>query len=211
MQPIRQRVAQENPAEGVDLTRFPQAQMRDVTLYRAQKAGYPSPEHYASGADGRFNLESPRGTWYLADDAEAAIFEYLGLDGYPYRVVPRGTADQFELWTLIAITRQRLADLKDRHAARFGVTSELGVMTPYDVPRQWATAFDDHGFEGVQYEPRFTPGCVAVALFGDVDGDSHPSVRKTSGREACELAGIQILETPIEAELDIVQTPAADS
>ncbi len=206
----RARVAQAEPSAGLDLSGFPSvtASAGDA-LYRAQGAGYDSAEYYASSA-GRFDLESPRGTWYLARDLESAIFEYLGLDGYAMRVVPRGTADQFEVWMFDAVEREQLADIKHRSAASYGVTSELGVMTPYAIPRRWADAFDAAGFDGIQYESRFTPSGVALAVFGDVGSETCPSGVRIEGYEACQSAGIAVVEIPTIGELEVVSPPSEE-
>ena len=112
---------------------------------------------------GRFDLEPPRGTCYLADDEIGALLEVLG----PIAVVSVDWARRLSLWQL---GPARPVPGRRHHRPRprgFGVTAELASMTPYDLPQRWAAAFAAAGYGGVRYRVRHDPGgSRALALFG---------------------------------------------
>jgi len=118
---------------------------------------------FSSDGQGRFDLEPPRGTCYLADDEIGALLEVLG----PIVVVSAGWARRLSLWYLGLPDQCRAADTTVRASRGFGVTAELASMTPYDLPQRWAAAFARAGYGGVRYRVRHDPGASrALALFG---------------------------------------------
>ncbi|RDI18033.1 RES domain-containing protein [Rhodococcus sp. AG1013] len=122
---------------------------------------------FASSGRGRFDLDDPHGTCYVAFDERTAIRETAGEVLASLGVITDEFATERSLSELRIPTRRQLADTCAETAADFGVTRELCTVTPYDVPRQWATTLAAQ-FDGVRYQSRFTTGSSAnaAALFG---------------------------------------------
>lgn len=200
----RQRVAQRSPA--VPLDGFPTHRLTAGTAcFRAHRRDL-GPWWFASDGGGRFDLPAPRGTCYLADDPLVALRERLG------PVLGEAGALPVSLLEATLVSRlpapgARLADLRSRGAADFGVTRELEVMVPYDVPQRWAAAFDVAGLEGVRYGPRLTPGdATSYAVFGPAgtaDGPTDPDAVV-----GAEVPGApRGLTRPRRDELTVVRPP----
>ncbi|MGN6722642.1 MAG: RES family NAD+ phosphorylase [Marmoricola sp.] len=139
---------------------------------------------YSSDGSGRFDLAPPNGTCYLGSSVGVAVRERLGrrLSAGP---VPAAVADQM-LVSRVRL-RARVADFTERAAERFGITREIGTITPYDLPRRWAGALHQAGHRGLRYWPRFAVAAedLSVALFaaagaGTRRGDPGPF----TGRDA---------------------------
>lgn len=133
-------------------------------------ASYTPP---ATGS-GRFDLASPNGTCYLADDVEAAVRERLGSKWgtrrYLTPVALRGTVVS-EVTPGVSVAS--VADTDNKNAVGF-VTRELASGAPYNLTQRHAAAFHAAGFAGLLYRPRFTPGAVrALAVFGQ-EGPPNP-------------------------------------
>ena len=204
----RERPAQLGPPE--DLTGFPQSQLRPGhRVYRAHLVSQ-GPWWFGSGG-GRFDLDPPRGTCYLASTALAAIRERLGPVLAGRRTVPRPALADVVV-SRLTVTEPggsiRLANLRSSRAAEFGVTRELESMTPYDVPRAWARAWDAAGLDGVRYGPRFSPGrASAYAVFGpqgeDVRRGTDPAPVAASA-----VSGVPgLVPLPRRAHLTVIGTP----
>jgi hypothetical protein len=101
----------------------------------------------------------------------------------------------------------RLAATTRRGAGRFGVTTELSTLLPYDLPRRWAAALRRHGFAGVRHELRHDQRArpSGLALFGAagaIGWDDGERERLTVKMVAD--FGVQVLEPPEAAILTIV-------
>jgi hypothetical protein len=187
-----------------DLTGFPVSNVpsRLVRICRADRATW----WFASDGRGRFDLAPPEGTCYLATDAYAAIREAT-------RPGPVSTA-----WVRARELRlvpppdpaARLAATTRTAAGRYGVTTELATVVPYDLPRRWAAAFRAHGFDGIRHQlhhdQRARPS--GVALFGPAsstggspDLDDGQRARLTPAR--VRAAHVEVLEPPSAAQLTI--------
>jgi RES domain len=162
------------------------------------------PWWFSSDAQGRFDLEPPRGTCYLADDEIGALLEVLG----PIVVVNPGWARRLSLWHLPLREQCSAADTTVRAARGFGVTAELASITPYELPQRWAAAFAAAGHDGVRYRVRHDPGgSRALALFGAAGerrrwprGRSRPVDDDLLDRLAAET-GIRVAPVPRLADL----------
>ena len=115
---------------------------------------------------GRFDLAEPHGTCYLGLTAGAAARERVGrflAVGLP---VPRGLVDGAVVSRVrLPRPRGRYAELAHTDAAGYGVTAELSSGADnYDVCVLWADALHAHGFDGVHYTARFSPGGDETAL-----------------------------------------------
>lgn len=152
-----------------DLTGFP-AVAPPKLMVRVCRAAQHTWWFSADGS-GRFDLAPPQGTCYLATDAYAAIREAT-------RLGPVSTA-----WVLARELREvappdpnaRLAATTRQAAGRYGVTTELATVVPYDLPRRWATAFHAHGFNGIRHQLR------------------HDQRARPSGLSSSEAAALTVL------------------
>jgi hypothetical protein len=196
----------------VDLTRFPrQLLSRGSTWYRQHQLG---PWYFDASPQGRFNLDAPRGTCYLASTPEAAAREFIGRDVARAGFVAAGLLRERYVSELLLPHDAGLAHLQDRRALGFGVVSnELCHMTPYDVPRTWARAFDAAGFGGIWYTLRYSTAAPrAVALFGPAgprdDWPVAPHPRAL--RNVVSGMRVRVLQTPGSAELTVIAPPSPD-
>jgi hypothetical protein len=139
--------------------------MRGAIVHRVTAAG-AGPWWFSSDGSGRFDLEPPRGTCYVADDPEVALLEALGpLASSP--VLSRSLLDERVLWSLPMPDQRDAADATARGARSYGVTAELSTVAPYDLPQRWARALAGAGFGGLRYRARHDPaGGRCLALFG---------------------------------------------
>lgn len=147
---------------------FPSCELRsNRPLYRGHSSTN-GPWWFSSSGGGRFDLNPPHGTCYLAYDVLTAIRETVGTALANTGVISDVFAADRQLSTLTVPRDRRLADTCADEAADFGLTRELVSMTPYTVPHEWAAAFAAL-FAGLQYQTRFTtgPNPNAVALFAD--------------------------------------------
>ena len=191
----------------VSLAGFPTYPVdEEVDLFRAHRRDL-GPWWFGNDGGGRFDLRSPRGTCYVALDPLSALRERLGpvLGGTPS--VPESLLEDAMVSRLRLPAARDVADTQDRRAVGFGVTREIETTVPYAVPQAWASAFDEEGFGGVRYGPRFTPGdASAVALFDDegakdwpVDADPVP---------ADQVPGAPVaLPSPRRSDLTVVRPP----
>jgi hypothetical protein len=152
-----------DPPEALD--RFPVWHVHAGTTFHRVTHGEHGPWWFASDGGGRFDLVSPRGTCYLADDPVLAVLEVFG-DLWP-GVVSAEFLSMRRLWTLALPSQCDAADTTVRAARGFGVTAELATVTPYELPQRWAFALAAAGFDGIRYRARHDPGGGrALALFG---------------------------------------------
>lgn len=184
-----------------DLTGFP-AVTTPKRLVRVCQAARGTWWFSADGS-GRFDLRPPEGTCYLATDAYAAIREAT-------RLGPVSTwwvqARELREVTPPATSR-RLAATTRQDAGRFGLTTELVTVLPYDLPRQWAAAFRRHGFDGIRHQLRHDQRArpSGVALFGPAGASNLDSGQPTALTiSAVEAAGVMVLPPPNAASLTVV-------
>ncbi len=183
-----------------DLTGFPASRppSRLVRTCRTDRATW----WFSADGRGRFDLTGPEGTCYLATDAYAAIREAT-------RLGPVSTA-----WVRARELRHvappdpqaRLAATTRTSAGRYGVTTELATVVPYDLARRWAAAFRAHGFDGIRHElrhdQRARPSGVALfATAGAADLDDGERIALTPAR--VRAAHVSVLEIPNAASLTI--------
>ena len=156
------------------------------------------PWWFSSSGGGRFDLSAPRGTCYIAFDETSAIRETVGEALASLGVIAHDFAAERALSTLRVPGTHDLADTCAAAAAAFGLTRELCSMTPYDVPRVWAAAFDVE-FDGLRYQTRFTtgPAANAAAVFGPSGEMSWPvDPRPESFAAAARRCGIAVQPLP---------------
>ena len=183
------------------LVKFPTITLsQGGTVYRSHKAhrsaGWRASIFEVDDAGGgRFDLQQPRGTLYVADDIDTAVREKVRGDIVGMQFISEKFAAAF---TVAAITVDRsteCADLASAQAAQFGATRELETDGDYTMTRPWAWAFAATGqVEGIHYGSRFTSGPArAWALFGAVGACKLQVIREIPGEEACRQAGIRVI------------------
>ena len=165
---------------------------------------------FCSCGDHRFDLSNPLGACYLGGDELTAVLEVLGPDVSDQQV-SRSFIDDRQLRKLPLPRAFSVADALHRKASGLGVTREIGTITPYDLPQQWARCFETGGLKGVRYGPRHdvAPGAWAVALFGRAGG--RKSWRKgeviptgTIEQLLAHECDIRIEPIPSSAEVSII-------
>jgi len=205
--PNRQGVQQTNPQPNVDLAAFPAKLIPAKRVVYRQHASKHSPWYFASGDRGRFNLDEPSGTLYLATTPKAAALELVGPDaaanGYINASVVNGRLIS-KLRTPVAI---RAACLTSPNALNWRiVVHELISMPTYIIPRAWARAFAVAGFAGLWVPLRFSdPKPRGIALFGKSGTRNWPrDVNPETARKVCEKNGISVIDPPHSRALNIV-------
>lgn len=188
----RERPAQRPPSRSLD--GFPGLHIDEGTMLWRSHREARGPWWFSSRG-GRFDLDGGRGTCYFGRDLEVAVREVAG----PFLVETGWIDSAFVAERVVSEVPVRggeLADVTSAEAARFGVTRELCTMTPYEVPREWAVAFDA-GFDGIEYHSRYTTGDLrSVAIFGRV-GEVHDApFSSISFEEAATQVGIEVRGAP---------------
>lgn len=192
-----------------DITGFPVTALRKgKILYRAHKKGL-GPWWFASDDGGRFNLDPPAGTCYLAADEETALRERLGPDMDANGMVSREWADETVVSKLSVQRGGRLAHTCHKDAPKFGLTREIATCTGarYGLSRKWARKFHAEGMRGVLYESRFTTEARpnAWALFDTAGARGWPvDPSPRLGHEVCERAGIIVIAPPTLPDLTVI-------
>lgn len=184
-----------------DLTGFPTT-TPPHNLVRVTRTGHPNGWFSADGA-GRFDLTPPEGTCYLATDNYAAIREATRLGPVSTDWV-RGRQLRY---LHPPDPAARLAATTRKAAGRYGVTTELATILPYDVPRRWAAAFRAHGLDGIRHQLRHDQRArpSGVALFGPAGTDDLPEASRTALTAATvESAGVRVLPSPSAMTLTVV-------
>ncbi|AMY56204.1 MULTISPECIES: RES family NAD+ phosphorylase [Nocardiaceae] len=141
-------------------------------LFRSHQASL-GPWWYSSNGGGRFDLEAPDGTCYLAEDEVVTLLEIFG----GQQVVPRYEVDARAASTITLDADIRLADLTANTGVALGVTAEIFTTADYPLTQRWAAALREAGFEGLRYWARhdLEHARRCIALFGQagVAGEEH--------------------------------------
>lgn len=205
----RESVALGDP-QGKDLSALPcHVPEPDRPAYRVHRLGL-SPWWYAHDDGGRFNLSSPHGTCYLAENETAAVREVAGESLVGLGVITADFADARAVSALRLPGSPRLADLTSSAAADAGITREICTCVPYDQPRTWARAIFASSFDGIRYFARFSTGAADIALAhfglsGQAEHDADPS--PTPLATVAAACGIRVLPRPRAAT--IIEPPAS--
>ncbi|MFN0030349.1 MAG: RES domain-containing protein [Acidimicrobiales bacterium] len=159
---------------------------------------------FSSDGTGRFDLEPPKGTCYLATDGRAAIREASRLG--PVSTTWIGTRQLRQLAP--PDPSAPLAATTHTRAAAYGVTLELVTVIPYAGPQRWAAAFASRGFAGLRHQLRHDARTRAsgVSLFGRAgqapfdEGHQAPLTAATA-----RAAGVAVHPVPSAGELTILK------
>lgn len=164
---------------------------------------------FSCSGEGRFDLEDPLGTCYLAETEGVAVRERCG------RIIAMGLPVPESVYADRVVSRVSApelggdgADLTAADALRAGITGELSATSEYVLTRQWADALWDAGFEALRYAARFTPGGreAAWAVFGRAGAQECGTVRDSRPlREVLHELGHPVLtrDALSEGSLDV--------
>lgn len=160
---------------------------------------------------GRFGLEQPVGTCYVATDPLTAICEK----------VIRGRVDLEPVDLRGKVIRELpipkafvLADAPS--AAHLGLGRSFSSEYPYDTCREWAAAFHDVGFRGIAYWPTHDPRRGDVLSYALFDSAGERSSWRVGGRaqpldspywrqRIVDELRIRIVEPPDDDELEFTE------
>jgi hypothetical protein len=179
-------------------------------LFRCSRTTHPDPWYFSSDGGGRFDLDSPLGTCYLASDKVGALREVLGPDYVAGSVVAQVFFDQRRIWEATPTTMgwtQGIADLLDDRWDGLGLTNELFTTSDYPATHSWARCFQVTGWDGLRVRLRhlLSPDRAGTALFGpegahgtDARFDASASpVAPADRAEFASATGIKVEPTPI--------------
>lgn len=199
----RDEVAVQPPRQGLDLSRFPRRSVRKDTLW-FREHGPLGPWYFASGPGGRYNLDTPSGTLYLANSEVAAAKERVGRELASTQRIPASLVQDRSVSCLLMPAQVSLAYLTAGQVDQWGViANELATVAPYDVPRAWARTFHAEGFDGLWTCLRYgntTARCVA--LFGTEGPRGWPMHDRTKPlREVLESNHYQVVDPPHSTQI----------
>jgi len=196
----RQRIVQKGPRK--DLQGFP-ARRFGGSFYRAARQ---APWWFCRCGGCRFdvlNTTDPLvGTLYVGTDVLTGVMEVIGPELLGRTIGIRHLRDR-ALWQLAYDRALELADTCHSKAVAFGVTNELATMVPYDIPQQWALAFNEAEWDGISYRTRFMtgPSATGLALF-DAAGSHADWISQDLGSAADDdiisdllAVGVEVLMT----------------
>lgn len=151
------------PPDSIDLSAFPCRTLSTGTrLFRAHAKQWGDNCWFFAHRDptlpsGRFDgPDAEHGTCYTATNPVTALAEKLGFKGL--MVLEREFLRTLWMSKVSTPRELRVADLTDRGALRFWACGrELSVLTPYETPQNWVRRWQQHGVEGVWYQPRHDP------------------------------------------------------
>lgn len=197
---------QPGPAAGQDLADFRAELLPEGQLVHRSHRPDLGPCHFNGAPTFRFNLLNGRGTCYVADDVGTAVREKVREQILVQGVLPASMANAFVVSTIRMGRSFSCAAIGSPDALTHRVTRMLATMDDYDIPQQWAAAFDAAGFDGIRYGSSFTNGAeTAWALF-DEEGE-HPfgeALDSLSGADACAAVGIEVYAHPHSDELEMI-------
>lgn len=190
----RSDATQQPPEAGQSLAGFPTRHVGAGTSWSRAHRESLGPWFFASEGGGRFDLPHPRGTCYLANTPETAARELIG----PELIGAGRVTDAFLTDRVVSKiplpSPVKAAKLTSNYALDHRVSNELSSMPDYSLTQQWAQAFDEQGFTGIWYRPRFSPGKGrALGVFGP------------SGPSACDVLERRPLRAVVEEMIDIHQ------
>jgi hypothetical protein len=207
----RQRIAQQPPRQDTDYARFPLRTLKAGDRWYRQHHADHDPWWFSSNGAGRFDLDSPNGTCYLADNPAATVRERVGPKIADHGAVAASTLAGRLISALPLPSDQRSANLDAGRAAdQYGVTGELVTMTPYAIPQAWARALHQAGFDAIKGRLRFAVGRTrGLALFGPA-GNRPGWPVDHSAVDALTVARqlpMRVLDPPDNEQLTVVPPP----
>ena len=154
---------------------------------------------FSSDGSGRFDLERPNGTCYLAQTPLGTLIEHFdGID-----LIPQEDLDQRRIASLSPGRALRLADCTSSHIRSFGADLSLSAGSDYARTQQFAAWFHANSFDGVRYFLRNDPAAtlIGIALFGSAGEQDLPilssaPVDEATLEEAASRFGVEVVPLP---------------
>jgi hypothetical protein len=178
--------------------------------HRAVAAHHKQPWRFSNrteaGADAsRFDLDGDRGTCYFAATPVGAILERVAdPDADEQPLISTDTLRRMRVWSGKVPLTDALADVTVASVPE--LNSEISATEEYQLPWEWADAFDAADRSGIRYHGRFAQQPCA-AVFGDKglrEVDDQPAVLSSKAATAYELA------LPDAWKEAVVRTPTAE-
>ena len=200
----RDRVALQPPA--ADLSTFPH---KTVSKGRRwwRNHGPLGPWYFDSSSEGRFNLDDPYGTLYLATSRECAVRERIGFDMADAGYVTAWLVDGRQVSELELPVDVRAARATGADCLRWGlVAGELTNVDDFSLTRSWARAFHAAGFGGMWTMLRFSGAHGrGLSVFGDKGPrDWGKPITSMSMRAAVRSMHLTVLDPPPSTGLTII-------
>ncbi|MBG0738810.1 RES domain-containing protein [Paeniglutamicibacter antarcticus] len=181
-----------------DLTGFPATDFEEgEELYRAVAVGQ-GPWWFGSDGSQRFDLKTPSGTCYTAQNIETSVREKARRPLLAHGVIDPAFVDGINVCELSLQGAGAFAETDSPRSTSFGANRELSTCPDYGLCCSWAEAFKTAGLGGIHYGSRYTTGPAnSLAIFGDAgERESWDVVRQLSGHRAMEEAGMLPLIAP---------------
>jgi hypothetical protein len=163
---------------------------------------------FSSTPDGRFDLEAPKGTCYLASDPTTALRERLGPTLAGVDSVEVADVDGVGVSRLAVPHGRDLADTVHPDAVKIpGLTREICTVVDYEVTRAWAAYFDGHHCGGVQYSARHTTALnsLSYAVFGLAGTRTTRPLETFDARDIAATAGLQVVSDAVpDADIELI-------
>lgn len=201
---------QQPPDPARDYSRFPPARVRTgARRWRVHQRRF-QPWFYSSGAGGRFNLDDPFGTLYVASHPDVALRESAGTDMVGTTIIDADWADRRAV-SHMPMEARTLANLRSSRAPSFGIIpgEVTGPFMAYRLTRAWAATFHGCGFGGVRYTSRFAPpgAMYCEAVFGQAGPVDGQVCSTTTVRElVATMPDYRLVEIPSSRDIMIVDT-----
>lgn len=163
----RQHAATPAPTPG-RVGRVVSEDLSEEWLARAAWAQFGSPWWFTardrSDDPGRFDLVSPYGSCYFADDPVVALIEKLTDPEDLDALISTATLDALVVWEGPVVGTHQIADLTARSSR---VSKQLGAGSDYEASWTWADALHADGRSGIRWWQRLDPGPGrGVVVFG---------------------------------------------
>lgn len=197
------------PDDPADLAGFPATPRIPRRLHRLSEHTQPWWFSSSPGGGGRFDLPSPKGTCYLADDLDGALGEKLLRR--PKKIVPAQRLRELHHAEVRVHDPPALADLTAKGATGWGLNAEIHTGLDYAKARAWAERLHAASAPGLLYVARSDAAVKSrsVALFGGAGLHSrapagmrtevHPLDRNRA-RVLLEARGVRVVPIPTDVE-----------
>lgn len=129
--------------------------------------------YFASNGDGRFDLASPHGTCYVAEDEVVTLLEKFG----GMKWVPGYSIEEVSVSSMALAADLVVADLTNNRGVAFGISGEAFAAAGYPLTQRWAASLRMAGFAGVRYWARhdLEHNHRAVAIFDTAGVPADPA------------------------------------
>lgn len=139
--------------------------------------------------------------------------EVIGPDFIASGIIPDSLLSDRLVSEVLLPHAVRAARLTSSDAFGFGVTNELCSTADYPVSQRWASAFHRDRFDGIWYQPRFSPGSGrALAVFGPSRPRDESALTQTPFATVIRtMPGLTIARTHDRRESEVLDEPRGSS